>query len=262
MKFSIIIPTKNSEAYLPISIESILIQKHQDFEILICDSSSNDKTLEIINKFASIDRRIKIVSYEDNGVPDALNKAIKYCDGEIVTWLNSDDYYYDENSLKVVCKEFKSQNNQKKINFVIGDFINISLKGKIINYFISFIPKKKIKKFFFYNQIFTGSLFFKKETLNNFKFNTKFKYAFEYQLVIYLLKNYLGVHINKFLTYFTIRENQLSANKKILQKEFNEIIKDNNLIYTNFFFLRLLSYVNQGSLIRFLKYKFLINEKK
>ena len=261
MKFSIIVPTKNSEVYLSTSLNSILIQTYKDFEILICDSKSNDKTLEIINRFASSDKRIKIVSYHDDGVPDALNKAFKYCSGEIVTWLNSDDYYCDENSLQLVIQDFKKK-NKKKIDYVVGDFINISEKGKIINYFISFIPKKKIKKLYFYNQIFTGALFFKKETLNSFIFNKKFKYAFEYQFIIHLLKNYLGSHISKFITYFTIRKNQLSSNKEILRQEFEEIIRNHNLIYSNNFFLRLIAYLKQGDIIRFLKYKFLVNDKK
>jgi len=77
-----------------------------------------------------------------------------------------------------------------------------------------------------------------------------------------LLKNYLGSHISKFTTYFTIRKNQLSSNKEMLRQEFEEIIRNHNLIYSNNFFLRLIAYLNQGDIIRFLKYKFLVNDKK
>ena len=77
-----------------------------------------------------------------------------------------------------------------------------------------------------------------------------------------MLKNYLGSHISKFITYFTIRKNQLSSNKEMIRQEFKEIIRNHNLIYSNNFFLRLIAYLKQGDIIRFLKYKFFVNDKK
>ena len=174
--------------------------------------------------------------------------------GKILTWLNSDDYYFSDNVLDAAKDHL---DNQDKYSFLIGDFYNVDENGKKIKSFISYISNKKINKNFFINQIFTGSLFFKNECFSNFKnFNTKYKYAFEYELLAYLAINYYGKHINKFLACFRITKNQLSSNKKELTKEFFEILESYNLNYSNSKLLRIESYIKQGSFIRFLYYKF------
>ena len=255
---SIVMPTFNSEKYLDKTIQSILNQDNTDWELLICDSSSTDDTLRIIDKYKKNDKRIKIVSDNDIGVSDALNKGFPRSNGAILTWMNSDDIYFDTTVLSEVKKNLLYNDG----SYLVGDFHNIDEKNNIIRSFISNIPSKKIDKFFNYNQIFTGSLFFKKKCFDDFgKFDLKYKFAFEYQILVFLLKNYKGLHINKFLSCFRIRPNQLSSNKTELKNELENILKNENLKFLNSKFLRLIDYYKHGSLLRFIKY-FIINSLK
>ena len=252
---SIVMPTKNSGKYINKAIDSVQKQTFQSWELLICDGGSNDDTIKIINNRMKFDKRIKIVSKTDNGVADSLNKGFSYASGKIFAWLNSDDYYYSKNVLEIVSKELLSQ---KKSSYLIGDFYNIDEDGKKFKSFISYISNKKLKNKFYLNQIFTGSLFFLNHTYKSFgNFNVKYKYAFEYELISFLSKNYYGKHINKFLSCFRITNNQLSSNKSELNKELLEILDFYNLQYSNSRFLRFNSYINQGSLFRFILYKFI-----
>tara|TARA_X000000950_G_scaffold287606_1_gene400656 strand:- start:1845 stop:2636 length:792 start_codon:yes stop_codon:yes gene_type:complete len=251
---SIVLPTKNSEKYISKTLDSIQSQTFLDWELLICDCESKDKTIDIINNRIKNDSRIKIISNNDVGVAHALNIGFNSAKGQIFTWLNSDDYYASSSVLEIVNKRLI---NQTKFDYLVGDFFNVDENGKIFKSFISYVPNYKLNKIFFYNQIFTGSLFFSNNSFKSFKeFNIENKYAFEYELLIYLIKNYYGKHENFFMSCFRITENQLSSNKIELKRELLDLLNTNGLIYSNSRFLQIKSYLNQGSFLRFLFYKF------
>lgn len=91
MKVSIITVTYNSAETLKDTIESVVSQDYPDIEYLIVDGQSTDNTLEITKSYASqIDQ---VVSEQDQGMYDALNKGIELATGEIIAILNSDDFY-------------------------------------------------------------------------------------------------------------------------------------------------------------------------
>lgn len=98
--FSIIIPTYNSELSLGKTLKSVLSQEFRDFEILILDGLSSDKTISIAKSFN--DSRLKIYSEKDTGVYDAMNNGIKKSQGTWLYFLGSDDYMINEKVLSQV----------------------------------------------------------------------------------------------------------------------------------------------------------------
>ena len=93
MRFSIITITYNSERYLEETIKSVLSQDCADFEYIIVDGGSTDGTLEIIQRYAGADERIRWISGPDEGISDAFNKGLALASGEIIGIINSDDTY-------------------------------------------------------------------------------------------------------------------------------------------------------------------------
>jgi len=95
--FSIITVSYNSEKTITETIESVLNQTIGDFEYIIIDGVSRDRTVEIANsyaeKFAARGVPFRVISEKDNGMYDAINKGISHSRGEIVGVINSDDYY-------------------------------------------------------------------------------------------------------------------------------------------------------------------------
>ena len=113
-KISIITVTKNSEKYLEKNILSVHKQKYKNYEHIIIDGKSTDKTIDIINKHK---KKIKyFISEKDKGLYDAMNKGIKKSNGDIIGILNSDDIYYKK-TLEIVNKYF---NKYKKLDFLFG----------------------------------------------------------------------------------------------------------------------------------------------
>lgn len=97
-KISIVTPTRNCAQYLPQCIESVLAQGYDNFEHIIVDGASTDNTVEILKSYP----HIKWISEPDHGEAEALNKALKLATGDILTWLNADDYYVGHNVYKSV----------------------------------------------------------------------------------------------------------------------------------------------------------------
>lgn len=93
IKVSIIIPVYNVEKYLQRCLESIVNQTLQDIEIICVNDGSKDGSIEILEKFALKDSRIKLITQENAGVSAARNTGLDIAQGEYVMFLDGDDYY-------------------------------------------------------------------------------------------------------------------------------------------------------------------------
>lgn len=94
MLFSIITVCFNSEKTIERTIKSVLEQTCQDYEYILIDGASTDRTLEIIRKYEPLFQgKMKLISEKDKGIYDAMNKGIMAAAGELVGIINSDDYY-------------------------------------------------------------------------------------------------------------------------------------------------------------------------
>ena len=91
-KVSIIVPVYNSEKYIGRCIESLITQTLKDLEILIVNDGSTDDSSNIINGYASIDNRIKVIEKENGGVSSARNAGIKAANGYYISFVDSDDW--------------------------------------------------------------------------------------------------------------------------------------------------------------------------
>ena len=89
---SIIVPVYNVEAYLPQCLDSLINQTYQDLEIICVNDGSTDGSLEILQKYQSKDKRIKVVSQKNQGLSGARNTGISQATGEWIMFVDSDDY--------------------------------------------------------------------------------------------------------------------------------------------------------------------------
>lgn len=94
-KFSIIIPNYNKEEYIEETLNSIFNQTYQDFEVLVIDDGSTDKSIEIINKFP-----VKLYHTTRKRAGGARNVGIDNATGEYIIFLDSDDYFTNNKVLE------------------------------------------------------------------------------------------------------------------------------------------------------------------
>lgn len=115
MKISVITPSFNQAAYLEKTIQSVLDQNHSNLEYIIIDGGSVDGSVDIIRKYEK--NLAYWVSEKDKGQSDAINKGFRKATGDIVGWINSDDYLAP-GMLQRIDKEFAKDEN---IGIVYGD---------------------------------------------------------------------------------------------------------------------------------------------
>lgn len=92
IKISIIMPVYKVEEYVGKAIESILAQTFTEFEFLIVDDGTPDRSGEICDQYAKKDQRIQVIHKENGGAPSARNTAIDIAQGKYVYFLDSDDW--------------------------------------------------------------------------------------------------------------------------------------------------------------------------
>jgi len=133
---SVIITNYNYEQYLSEAIESVLHQTYQHFELIIVDDGSKDNSAEIINKYVLLHpEKIKVVVKENGGQGSAFNAGYRIAIGEVIAFLDADDYWY-ENKLETIMKYHQKYdgiqhnlmiNNQFKYTFLENESTKMQL---------------------------------------------------------------------------------------------------------------------------------------
>ena len=107
MKISVITVCYNSVTTLQDTLESVLRQTYPDVEYIVVDGASKDGTKELIEKYApKFSGRMKWISEPDQGIYDAMNKGIRMAEGDVIGFLNGDDYYQDNLVLEDIARAF------------------------------------------------------------------------------------------------------------------------------------------------------------
>lgn len=91
-RLSIIIPMYNAEKWISRCMESILVQSFRDFEVIIINDGSTDQSLNIVNNYCRTDRRVRCISTKNQGSAKAKNVGLKYRSGDLVTFVDADDF--------------------------------------------------------------------------------------------------------------------------------------------------------------------------
>lgn len=146
MLVSIITATYNSAKTLRDTMDSVLGQTYPDIEYIVIDGGSTDGTIEIIKEYASkMGSRMQWVCEPDNGIYDAMNKGLKRATGEVVGFLNSDDYFTHKDVIERIVPYFR----QDGTDAVYGDihFIRENAPAKCARYYSSAIFRPWLLRF-------------------------------------------------------------------------------------------------------------------
>lgn len=124
---SIVVPVYNAEKHLKKAIESVLHQTYSEFELLLVNDGSKDNSLEICNKYAIYDNRIKVITQENKGAGAARNTGIKNAKGKYLMFMDSDDFYESE-----IVEELVAKIEETKKDIAICAYRIVSDKGESI----------------------------------------------------------------------------------------------------------------------------------
>jgi len=210
-RISIITPSYNQGQYLAENILSVANQGYPNTEHLIIDGGSTDNTKQVLEQYK--DKLAYAVSERDKGQADAVNKGFAKATGEIIGWLNSDDYYAS-GALQAVAKAFEDPN----VNVVCGYSILFDEKGNQQKGIATIGKERSAELQQRFPDINQPATFFRKKVLDELMpLNTSLHYILDRELWLKYLQQYGTKHIatiNDILVYFRYHADSKSESKE------------------------------------------------
>jgi glycosyltransferase len=139
LKISVITAVRNNRDTIAAALDSVLAQTHRDIELIVIDGASTDGTLNILARYAT--RLHVLVSENDHGIYDALNKGLMRATGEVIGFLHADDLLADNEVLQRIATVFADTG----ADGVYGDLVYVNQRQpeRVVRYWRSreFFPK-------------------------------------------------------------------------------------------------------------------------
>lgn len=207
---SILTPSYNQGAFIEDAIQSVLAQEYENVEHIIIDNQSTDNTLEILRKYP----HLKWISEPDQGQSDALNKGFRLAKGDIIGWLNCDDFYLP-GAFRAAAEALSSE----QLDGVYADLKFCDLHKNIIKHYHSHRPDKFLSLFHAF--ISSESFFFKRKIIQEGEMvDTQLHYCMDQDMAARLL--YHGFRVHYLKTCFAVfrwQGNNKSINSPVLRKK-------------------------------------------
>lgn len=231
-KFSIITVVKNCEKKIFTTLQSVFLQTFDNYEHIVIDGFSEDKTASIIKNFQN--KKIIFYEYNDKNLYDAINFALKKKTGSYVLFLHSGDFFFSDDTLKKI-----NNSLDRKSDILIGDclFFNQSNK-KIIRSWK--VKSNKITKFNSYKVPHTCTVIHKSlvDKVGQYNINYKIASDADYLIRLFSLKNIKIKILNDFICF--MENGGLSTNYKNFYFKAKE---DMNIYMKHFGFFSVFLYI-------------------
>ncbi|MFH1727657.1 MAG: glycosyltransferase family 2 protein [Pseudomonadota bacterium] len=216
-KISVITASFNQGKYLKENIKSVLNQNYQNFEHIIIDGDSKDETIEILKKYD----HLNWISEKDTGQAEAINKGFKMASGDIIAWLNSDDYYEPGTFTKIA----KLIDCEKDRHVAMGDCNLVDEKGKFMRVFDN-------RELGFYDLLHywvshsvpsQPSVFFCRHIIHEFGYlDEKLTYALDYEFFLRIAQKYRFFHYKEVFANYRFHAESKSVTGGFFDKFWKE----------------------------------------
>lgn len=219
-KVSIISCFYNEEKYLAKAIDSVLAQTYKNFELILVNDGSTDKSDEIVKSYH--DERIKYIAYKNNRYQAyARNQGLEIATGDYIGFFDCDDIMRPDKMEKQV----KYLNEHADITLISGGFSNIDAKGEICENFVvpQYFSDEEIKAFMLYGNCiaFAGAAMFRREMIDkhHIRFDETNRSSEDYRLFIDMLP--YGKFVNVKECFFDYRINHGSKSSTAVKSDEN-----------------------------------------
>ena len=208
-KISIVTPSYNQGQFIEEAIQSVLNQNYPNFEHIIIDGESTDKTIEVLKKYP----HLKWISEPDEGQSDAINKGFRRATGDIIGWLNADDYY-----LPGVFEKVNENLSDTSVDALYANYKFVDENCNITREMVTHRPVQWLSLF----QCFIPSttFFLKRSIIDNGIYIDKgFQIAMDKEFFAHILtEGFELIHIDDFFAHFRWHGNNKSIDTKEVKK--------------------------------------------
>ena len=205
---SVVMPSYNHHRFIADSIESVLQQDFEDFELIIVDDASTDASTDTIARYEAADPRIRFIAHEANsGISRTLNDGIDAAKGKFIATASSDDVWTTD---KLTKQLDAVAHNDDLVVWSEGELIGD--KGQVLGRNFTEMHKATLRKksgdifqeLLMGNYIFGPTLFFKRSNLGAIRFDEELAFMNDHKFVLELARNYNFCYIAEPLAKYRI----------------------------------------------------------
>ena len=216
---SIIVPVYQVEKYIRQCVDSILAQTFTDFELILVDDGSKDKSGQICDEYARMDTRVKVIHKENGGLSDARNKGMDQASGKYFMFVDSDDYIaptmieclyksiLNENADIAVCNYLYYFENDRKKNFATN------IKSEVLSGAEIFYNRKNERNYGIWTVAWNK--LYKSEVFGNIRFRLGKYHEDEFWANDIYQMDIKVIMIPECLYYYRQRDNSIMGKKSI-----------------------------------------------
>ena len=216
---SIIVPVYQVEKYIRQCVDSILTQTFTDFELILVDDGSKDKSGQICDEYARMDTRVKVIHKENGGLSDARNKGMDQASGNYFMFVDSDDYIaptmieclyksiLSENADIAVCNYLYYFENDRKKNFATN------IKSEVLSGAEVFYNRKNERNYGIWTVAWNK--LYKSEAFGNIRFRLGKYHEDEFWANDIYQMDIRVIMIPECLYYYRQRDNSIMGKKSI-----------------------------------------------
>jgi teichuronic acid biosynthesis glycosyltransferase TuaG len=220
---SVVMPSYNHEEFVSQSIESVLGQDFDDFELIIVDDASTDQSRQIIQKYAAEDSRIRVILHEANrGISKTLNDGTEAAEGNFIAIIASDDVWARDKLTKQLAV---TASNENLIVWSEGEVIDHKGQpvGKSFSEITEAVSRKKsgdiFEELLRRNYIFASTLLYKRMNLGEIRYDESLMYLNDYKFVLDLARKYEFYYIAEPLAQYRVHwKNTISGSDPEAEK--------------------------------------------
>ncbi len=222
LKISIITPSFNQSRFLERTIISVINQDYKNVEYIIMDGGSTDGSVDIIKKYEGCIYHWE--SKSDKGQADAVFRGFEIATGDIIAWINSDDYYL-EGVLSYIAHFFQQNPD---IQWTIGDGIFVDDNDKIL--LKCYCPKINYERLLIFGMTFIQpTLFIRRDFFFQLGgFNRELQFSFDYDLVLRMSKIVPPGKINLMIAAFRHHKDSKTSTLLKINKIEDQYLKEKN----------------------------------
>jgi len=221
-KISVITPSYNQAEYLPVCLRSVANQSYVNVEHIILDGGSTDGTQAILEQFQKLDERIKFSSGPDGGQGDAVNKGFAKASGDIIAWINSDDYYWDENVFSYIVEFF---DKNPSVDIIYGGMGYVDSSDFLMH--IRIPPKYNYGLLTRISYIGNTNTFYRKKVINQHILNDQYHYVIDHEYMLRITKDFTAFRTKRMIACFRVHPEAKTQTMSLEKKNIERLSRDN-----------------------------------
>jgi len=202
MKISIVTPTYNQGRFLPTCIRSVLGQSHWNLEHIIIDGGSTDDTVSVLRAASQDDNRLRYISEPDYGQGSAVNKGFGMVQGDIVGWINSDDFYYANDVFEFVATFFREN---PSVDLLYGGLVYVDEKNYVEH--IRIPPRFNRDRLVMISYIGNTNAFFRRTIIEKHQTDENCHFVIDHEFMLRVTRDFRVERTPRIIACFRVHNN-------------------------------------------------------